>query len=113
MIKTRVRAQSGRTLGAWRGRWEDFMIKGAQKRMIVVKTGDSAMFEEAYFVLRRESRADRLDMLAEANKIIENCGGNRKRTLSSQRTATLCAICSLIAGMILGGAIVVLIYAFI
>ena len=89
------------------------MIKGAQKRMIVVKTGDSAVFEEAYFVLRRESRAERLDMLAEANKIIENCGGNRKRGRSPQRAALLYALCSLISGMILGGAIVVLIYAFI
>jgi hypothetical protein len=87
------------------------MIKGAQKRMIVVKTGDSRVFEEAYFVLRRESRADRLDMLAEANKIIENCGGVRKRGNSHQRTALLYAICGLISGMILGGAIAVLIYA--
>ena len=94
-----------------RGKEEDFMIKGAQKRMIVVKTGDSAVFEEAYFVLRRESRAERLDMLAEANKIIENCGGNRKRVRSPQRIAVLYAVCSLIAGMILGGAISVLIYA--
>ena len=80
--------------------------------MIVVKTGDSAMFEEAYFVLRRESRAERLDLLAEANKIIENCGGMRKRTRPWQRTAVLYSLCAFISGMIIGGAVAVLIYAF-
>ena len=50
------------------------MIKGAQKQMIVVRTGDSLYFDEAYFVLRREICAikekDR-DMLSEANRILE------------------------------------------
>ena len=55
------------------------MIKGAQKKMIVVKTGDSAIFEEAYFVLRRESAADEADMVKEANKIIESHGGKKKK----------------------------------
>ena len=87
------------------------MIKGAQKRMIVVKTGESRVFEEAYFVLRRESRADRLDMLAEANRIIENCGGTRRKTRTARATALLYALCGLIAGMILGGTIAILIYA--
>ena len=49
------------------------MIKGAQKQMIVVRTGDSRYFDEAYFVLRREIKAhrgSRNDMLTEANRII-------------------------------------------
>ncbi len=50
------------------------MLKGAEKRMIVVRTRDSRMFEEAYFVVRPE--ADRgsgteTDMLREANRILE------------------------------------------
>lgn len=49
------------------------MIKGAQKQMIVLRTGDSHYFDEAYFVLRRELHANRCskDMLREANRILE------------------------------------------
>ena len=57
------------------------MVKGAQKQMIVIKTGDSRYFDEAYFVLRREvqgSRAARQDILTEANKILEACGEKQK-----------------------------------
>ena len=56
------------------------MLRGSQKRMIVVRTRDSRVFEEAYFVMRRD--ADRaggegqddgeLDMLWEANRILES-----------------------------------------
>ena len=56
------------------------MLRGSQKRMIVVRTRDSRVFEEAYFVMRRDAdRAgtrkqdtDELDMLWEANRILEN-----------------------------------------
>lgn len=49
------------------------MIKGAQKQMIVLRTGDSHYFDEAYFVLRHELTANRpvKDMLREANRILE------------------------------------------
>ena len=48
------------------------MIKGAQKQMIVLRTGSSRYFDEAYFVLRREVRAHRgikNDILREAHRI--------------------------------------------
>ena len=88
------------------------MIKGAQKRMIVVKTADSAVFEEVYFVMRRESRAERLDMLAEANKIIDNCGGKRKRGRRLSRSDLL-ALCTFFGGLIIGAVLTVLVYALI
>ena len=50
------------------------MIRGAQKRMIVLRTRDSRVFEEAYFVLRREADGDgasEQDMIREANRILE------------------------------------------
>ena len=48
------------------------MIRGTQKKMIVVRTHDSRVFEEAYFVMRpeRETVHDESDMLSEANRII-------------------------------------------
>ena len=30
------------------------MLKGAQKKMYVVKMGEDSLFEEAYFVLKRD-----------------------------------------------------------
>lgn len=50
------------------------MIKGAQKQMIVIRTGNSRYFDEAYFVLRREVQHDKTeknDMISEANRILE------------------------------------------
>ena len=49
------------------------MLKGAQKQMIVIRTGDSRYFDEAYFVLRREVKTPphaEYDMLREANRIL-------------------------------------------
>ena len=50
------------------------MLRGAQKQMIVVRTHDSRVFEEACFVIRRgvvQAAEDERDMLREANRIIE------------------------------------------
>lgn len=54
------------------------MIKGAQKQMIVVRTGESPYFDEAYFVLRRDicpKRQERTDILSEADRILRESGG--------------------------------------
>lgn len=51
------------------------MLRGARKNMIVVRTRDSRVFEEAYFVMRRErgtATADDPDILWEANRILES-----------------------------------------
>ena len=49
------------------------MIKGARKEMIVVRTGGSRYFDEAYFVLREEAPRTKhksADILSEANRIL-------------------------------------------
>ena len=65
------------------------MIKGAQKQMIVVRTGNSPYFDEAYFVLRRDIRPEkqeRPDILSEANRILhESGGGNGRRSAWRKR----------------------------
>jgi hypothetical protein len=51
------------------------MLRGAEKRMIVVRTRDSRLFEEAYCVVRPEAEgreSDGLDMLWEANRILDS-----------------------------------------
>ena len=46
------------------------MIKGAQKKMIVIKTDDSTVFEEAYFVIKNEYEGmNDSDIISEATKI--------------------------------------------
>ena len=66
------------------------MLKGAQKRMIVIRTRDSRLFEEAYFVMRRDlpdTTAHRSDMLWEANRIIDRSLGVSMPHLSSESHA--------------------------
>ena len=49
------------------------MIKGARKEMIVVRTGNSHYFDEAYFVLRdgtKKNKQNSKDILSEANRIL-------------------------------------------
>ena len=88
------------------------MIKGTQKQMIVLRTGESRYFDEAYFVLRREIKADRgskNDILREANRILEeSCvfPGCARRRKSASRTSKFAAF---LAGGFCGGAIAVLI----
>ena len=81
------------------------MIKGAQKRMIVVKTANSAIFEEVHFVMRRESSAERMDILSEANKIIESCDCNKKRGRTRRLRGTLISLCVFLCGGVTGGVI--------
>ncbi len=61
------------------------MIKGARKQMIVIRTGDSPYFDEAYFVLRSDidsRRNNRNDILKEANKILADHTDHRPRERS-------------------------------
>lgn len=83
------------------------MIKGSQKQLIVLRTGKSRYFDEAYFVLRRElptGGCNRSDILSEANRILrESAPDSRCAKRRSVRVwswflggvlcgATLCAL---------------------
>lgn len=84
------------------------MIKGAQKSMIVVKTSDSTVFEEAYFVLRRGVAKDGTDMVGEATRIIENSGGKRKEG-SKIFVAVAVSVSCFVCGGAIGSALTALI----
>lgn len=80
------------------------MIKGAQKRLIVVKTTESPFFDEAYFVLRHEPRRDRKtesDMLNEANRILRD---STLHPSAKKRGRRLLASPSFWIGFLCGGA---------
>lgn len=55
------------------------MLKGAQKRSIVVKTPDSSIFDEAIFLVQPNYNGEELDMLAEADRIAMGVMGDGKR----------------------------------
>jgi len=80
------------------------MIKGCQKEMIVLQTKESALFESAYFVLRRgKNVTPRGDMLAESNRII---GEGREYLRKRQKGKW---ILPFVGGFLLGGALALLI----
>ena len=82
------------------------MVKGAQKQMIVVKINDSNLFEEAYFVVRRGASAGRLDMISEANKIVQASVARRCLGRSELARAVMLAVASFFAGSLVGAMIV-------
>lgn len=63
------------------------MIRGAQKKMIVIRTHDSRVFEEAYFVMRRDGDlgTEESDMMDEADRIIRRSLAGHRESLSSGR----------------------------
>lgn len=85
------------------------MLKGAQKKMIVIKTSDSDIFEEAYFVVKGGVERSRPDMVSEANRIIDGCGEKRRERKSRDMKALIIPLISFMTGTIFGGGIAILI----
>ena len=84
------------------------MMKGAQKQMIVVRTADSRYFDEAYFVLRREIKAQRSDkneMISEANRILRDCGLSPR----PPRKRISRGVCFFLSGILCGGVVAALV----
>ena len=68
------------------------MIKGAQKQMIVVRTGASKYFDEAYFVLKsgiNPARGERTDILSEANRILQESESVRIPSSAQKQTTSI------------------------
>lgn len=85
------------------------MLKGAQRRMVVVKTQDSRIFEEAYFVMRTDSAATGEDMVSEANRIIEACVEKRRGGASRINMTLMVPTATFVGGCILGGLLTALV----
>ena len=94
------------------------MLRGAEKRMIVVRTRDSRLFEEAYFVVRPEAdkpRFEESDMLLEANRLLENSMTGARaergaRELLSGRGGFLGGLLRFTLGLLTGGGAVGLLW---
>ncbi len=85
------------------------MLKGAQKRMIVVKTANSRVFEEAYFVMRTDTAPSDRDMVGEANRIIESCANTRRESKRRSFGKGFAVIGAFISGSVFGGGLVLLV----
>ena len=84
------------------------MIKGARKQMIVIRTGNSRYFNEAYFVLRndwKECPEAQNDMLHEANRILAESANQAAKKEKKHLMQWMCFV----AGGICGGALAVLV----
>ena len=96
---------SGNTASRKITKGAQIMLKGAQKRMYVVKLGEDSLFEEAYFVLRREAGSVQGgDMVSEANRIIRQ--SDRGPTQPPRKSRGLWKIAlGFACGLVTGGGI--------
>ena len=74
---------------------EKEMVKGCERRVIVYKSKDSKYFLEAHFFVKPEicrRDYDKRDIVDEANRIIEeSCGSRRRRKTAKAAVFLLCS----------------------
>ena len=96
------------------------MLRGAQKKMIVMRTHNSRMFEEAYFVMRQNvdtpdpvTPVGESDILTEANRILEGslAGYGRERHARERSRLRLSRALWFVGGLLTGGGIVGILWA--
>lgn len=85
------------------------MIKGVQRRIVVVKTADSPIFEEVCFVMRRDVKGRGGDMVTEANRIINGCGAGKTQSRKMRIGKWAYIAGSFVGGGAVGGIVVGLI----
>ena len=88
------------------------MLKGIQKRIIVIKTQKDSCFESAFFIIRseKERNCDENAIITEAQRIIAD--GERARKKKNKRSAGKRAVAAIIlalaCGMVCGAAAVLI-----
>ena len=88
------------------------MIKGCQKKIILLKDTGSDFFEEAYFVLKGDiaiSEKDETDMVKAATKIISDSDFSKK----SHKNKISSKIANFIIGVVCGILVCAIIFLFI
>ena len=81
------------------------LLKGCQKRSVCLRASDSRLFEEAFFVLRGDTAAAEGDILAEANRILEE---NLQKRRARPRTRPVALALAFLAGGVTATALVLL-----
>lgn len=82
------------------------MLKGYQRRLIMVPTKSSPLFETAYFILRKETEQRNPrpnEMICEATRIIEEQSVNaKKKSLKKRHLAMAFGLGAALGALILG-----------
>ncbi len=77
------------------------MIKGCRREMVFLETRESEIFESAWLVLRRErGEYAKVDMIAEANRIIGVAGEKKSHGSPFWRRMVPCSV-----GFLIGSAL--------
>ncbi len=79
------------------------MLKGYQRKLIMMPTRDSSLFETAYFVLRSEAESRRPEpsqneMLLEASRILQASNATRSPTPLTKKHVLLAALLGFLFG---------------
>ena len=83
------------------------MLKGAQKKMYVVKMGEDSLFEEAYFVLKRDPvSVQGKDMVSEATRIIRQSAAGAQDVTAAPKKWPWQVLVSFVCGLLTGGGVV-------
>ncbi len=80
------------------------MLKGYQRKLIMMPTRDSSLFETAYFVLKGDAESrnpGQGEMLCEAMRILEENHLTRKRTTFTTRHIILSFLGGFLCGTLL------------
>ena len=89
-------------------------LKGAQRRMVQVRIGNSRYYEEAFFIVRRDlpkiSFPER-EMLAEANRILRESAAGEERKKPNPAKALACFSGGMVLGLCLALAVFFLRFA--
>ena len=79
-------------------------VKGAQRRMVQMRIGNSPYYEEALFIVRKdlpEIRFPEREMLAEANRILRESAGREEQEKPSPAKGLACFFGGVVFGFVL------------
>ena len=85
------------------------MLKGYERKLIMIRTKNSAFFESAFFVIKGDAckgRGNRAGMVEEARRILKESGETRTQKRKGINRAGL----AFIVGSVLGGALVLAVW---
>ena len=80
------------------------MVRGIQKQIIHLKNPESALFEEAFLVLKLGARQNvpTLTMVEEANRLIDAMGTSSQKERKNRVTSTMGAVLLFLTGALSG-----------
>lgn len=84
------------------------MLKGYERRLIMIRTKNSAFFESAFFVVKGDAcraRGDRVGMVEEARRILKESGEVHKSDRKRWRVPL-----AFLVGFILGGVVMLFLW---